>query len=69
MFCHKVQEFLAGKGIPFESRDVSQDERAVNELIDLGYQTTPVTVIDGEIVIGFDRKRIEELLKGYPGPG
>ncbi len=64
MFCNKVQEFLAGKRVPFESWDVSQDERDLNELIDLGYQTTPVTIIDGEIVIGFDRKRIEKLLKG-----
>ncbi|MDO8690844.1 MAG: glutaredoxin family protein [Dehalococcoidia bacterium] len=63
MFCHKVQEFLAGKGIAFESRDVSQDESAVNELIALGYQTTPVTVIGGEFVVGFDQKRIEELLE------
>lgn len=63
MFCHKVQEFLAKKGVAFEARDVSQDKKALNELLELGYQTTPVTVIDGEIVLGFDRKRLEELLK------
>lgn len=63
MFCHKVQEFLAKKGVEFESRDVSQDEKALNELLEIGYQTTPVTVIDGEIVLGFDRKRLDELLK------
>ncbi len=28
----------------------------------LGVATTPVTVIDGEIVIGFDQKRLAELL-------
>ena len=63
MFCHKVQEFLAKKGVAFEARDVSQDENALNDLLDLGYQTTPVTQIDGEVVVGFDRKRLEELLK------
>lgn len=63
MFCHKVQEFLAKKGVAFEARDVSQDEKALNELVELGYQTTPVTTIDGEIVVGFDRKRLDELLK------
>lgn len=63
MFCHRVQEFLAQKGVAFEARDVSQDEKALAELKGLGYMTTPVTVIDGETVLGFDRKRLEELLK------
>jgi hypothetical protein len=27
--------------------------------------TTPVTVIDGEIVIGFDRPKLEQLLGGW----
>ena len=25
--------------------------------------TTPVTIIDGEVVVGFDRKKLEELLE------
>lgn len=28
----------------------------------MGYQSTPVTLIDGEAVLGFDQARIEELL-------
>lgn len=32
------------------------------ELQRLGYRATPVTVIDGEVVIGFDRGRLERLL-------
>ncbi len=28
----------------------------------LGVATTPVTVIDGEIVVGFDQKRLAALL-------
>jgi hypothetical protein len=35
------------------------------ELERLGVATTPVTVIDGEVVIGFDRKRLSALL-GLP---
>ena len=34
----------------------------MRELITIGVMTTPVTVIDGEVVVGFDRKRLEELL-------
>ena len=40
------------------------DETAMRELITIGVMTTPVTLIDGEVVVGFDRKRLEELLAG-----
>lgn len=32
------------------------------ELEDLGVLSTPVTVIDSEVIVGFNRKRLEELL-------
>jgi hypothetical protein len=32
------------------------------ELQRLGYRATPVTMIDGEVVVGFDRGRLERLL-------
>ena len=35
---------------------------AMAELVKIGVMTTPVTVIDGEVVVGFDQKRLEELL-------
>jgi len=62
MFCDKVKEFLSQKSIPFVERDVVRDPEALEELSRLGYMTTPVTVIDGEVVVGFDRKRLEALL-------
>ena len=36
----------------------------MEELMKIGVMTTPVTVIDGQVVVGFDRKRLEELLAG-----
>ena len=62
MFCHRTQEFLAAKGIAFENRDVTVDPQALEEIEKLGYMTTPVTVIDGEVVVGFDRSKLERLL-------
>ncbi len=35
---------------------------AMAELVKIGVMTTPVTVIDGEVVVGFNQKRLEELL-------
>ena len=39
------------------------DQAALKELIDLGYQSTPVTLIDGEAIVGFDQSKIEHLLE------
>ncbi|HUW95297.1 MAG TPA: glutaredoxin family protein [Anaerolineae bacterium] len=62
MFCNRVKEFLSQKGVDFTERDITVDDLAIAELEELGYMTTPVTVIDGEVVIGFDRERLEHLL-------
>ncbi len=64
MFCGKVKEYLSQNQIPFTERNVAVDETALAELEKLGYMTTPVTLIDGEAVIGFDQKKLEKLLGG-----
>ncbi len=38
------------------------DQETLKELIALGYQSTPVTIIDGAAVVGFDQSKIEQLL-------
>jgi hypothetical protein len=48
--------------VEFVERNIAADERALADLVALGFQTTPVTLIDGEAVIGFDAARISELL-------
>ena len=40
------------------------DPEARSELEKIGVMTTPVTVIDGEVVVGFDRRKLEALLAG-----
>jgi glutaredoxin len=57
-----VKEFLSQKGVAYTDRDISKDETALNELIELRIMSTPVVKIDGEIVVGFDRARLEALL-------
>lgn len=63
MFCSRLKEFLSKNQIAYEDRDVSQDETALDELQKLGFMTTPVTVVDEEVVVGFDRKKLSALLK------
>ena len=57
-----VKEFLSQQGVAFDERNIATDPRAMAELAALGYLTTPVILVDGEAVIGFNRKRLEELL-------
>jgi glutaredoxin len=62
MFCQRTKEYLSQKQIPFKERDVTKDAEAVAELQRLGYMTTPVTVIDGTVIVGFDTAKIEAAL-------
>jgi len=63
MFCGKVKEFLSQNKIEFVDRNIAADEAALNELEKLGYMTTPVTVIDGQVVVGFDLPKLRTLLQ------
>jgi glutaredoxin 3 len=55
-------EFLSQKGVEFVEKNVRADKAAMKELIDQGFQSTPVTIIDGQSVVGFDQLKILELL-------
>ena len=55
-------EFLSQKGVDFVEKNVRGDQAALKELLDLGYQSTPVTIIDGQAIVGFDQAKISELL-------
>ena len=64
MFCRKTEEFLRANGVEYITKNVAEDKEAFAELERMGTMTTPVTVIGGEeMVIGFDRKQLEQLLK------
>ncbi len=43
-------------------KNIREDQEARQELIGMGYQSTPVTLIDGEAIVGFDQTKIEKLL-------
>jgi hypothetical protein len=48
--------------VQFVEKNIREDQQALEELLKLGFRATPVTVVDGEVVVGFDRGRIERLL-------
>jgi SAM-dependent methyltransferase len=57
-----VKEFLHAQNVTFTDRDVTSDDSAIAELGGLGVMTTPVTVVDGQIVVGYDVNRLKALL-------
>lgn len=62
-YCVTLKKFLAEKGIKFESIDVSQNEKDLQEMVDKsGQMGVPVIDIDGQIIVGFNKNKIVELL-------
>jgi glutaredoxin len=58
-----VREFLSDHKVEFTERNIRRDPEARQYVIDtLGAEAVPLTLIDGETVIGFDRARLEALL-------
>ncbi len=64
MFCVQAKEYLSQKGIEFQERDIAEDLGALADLKKLGYMTTPVIVIDGSVIVGFDADKIDQALQG-----
>jgi glutaredoxin len=63
MFCGKVKEFLSQNKIDFVERNVLADESALHELQKIGYMTTPVTLVEGDLVVGFDLDKLKKFLE------
>ena len=62
-YCITLKEFLKKHNIEFEDIDVSQDKKSLDEMIEKsGQMAVPVVDIDGEIVVGFNKEKICQLL-------
>ncbi len=57
-----MKEYLSQKGVAYVERDITQDDQAMDDLAALNAFTTPVVKVGDEVVIGFDRRRLEDLL-------
>jgi glutaredoxin len=62
MFCQSTKEFLSKNGIQFEDRNIAADPDALEELRKLRVMTTPVTKIDGTVIVGFDEENLRKEL-------
>ena len=62
-WCNTLKTYLRKNGIRFTDIDVSRDHSSAQELVRRsGHQGIPQTIINGEIVVGFDKSKINRLL-------
>lgn len=63
-WCVTLKNYLREKNIIFSDVDVSSDQKAAEAMVrKSGQQGVPQTDINGEIIIGFDKARIDQLLE------
>ena len=62
-YCHMLKEYLDEKGFEYQDVNVAEDLVSREEMVEKsGQMGVPVSDIDGNIVVGFDREKVNELL-------
>lgn len=63
-WCKKLKEWLKMKKFPYEDYDTTEEsEYREAQLKKSGQLAIPVIDIDGEIIIGFDEKKLEKIIE------
>jgi glutaredoxin 3 len=62
-FCHAAKQYFDKIGVSYEERNVEEDPKFMHESIEKsGQMGIPVIDINGEIIVGFDRPRIDAAI-------
>ncbi|RME60907.1 glutaredoxin family protein [Candidatus Parcubacteria bacterium] len=63
VYCKMAKEFFKQHNVAFEEKDVAADDKAREDMVQKSGQfAVPVIDIDGQIVVGFDKAKLSELL-------
>lgn len=63
-YCHQAKRYLSEKGVPFVDKDVATDSQAREEMITKSGQLgVPVIDVNGQIIVGFNRPKLDQLLQ------
>ena len=67
-YCKMAKQFLTENNIHFEDIDVASNQTAAQEMISKSNQMgVPVIEVDGQVVVGFDKGKIKQLLGVWNG--
>ncbi len=62
-YCYVVKIFLKKNNIKFEEIDISEDVKSGKRLEEkTGVETVPVIFVGEKFVVGYDKKKLKELL-------
>ncbi len=65
-WCHKAKQYLSEKEIPFTEVNVAEDQAMAEEMVrKSGQMAVPMIDIDGKIIVGFDKEKIDKLLSQW----
>ncbi|MDP3762648.1 MAG: glutaredoxin domain-containing protein [bacterium] len=63
VYCRMTKQFFEKNNIKYQEFNVASDTQAREEMVQKSGQLgVPVTLVDGEIVVGFDQERLSKLL-------
>lgn len=63
VYCKMTKAFLKEHNVAYEEKDVAGDHAVAEEMVKKsGQMGVPVTDIDGQITVGFDKDRLSKLL-------
>ncbi|QZY54341.1 glutaredoxin family protein [Crassaminicella profunda] len=63
VYCKDAKDYLQSIGVEYTEKNVSTDMAARKELIKKGFMGVPVIMVEDETIQGFDKDKIDELLK------
>lgn len=64
VYCKMAKAFFQEHKIEYTEKDVTTDQQAQEEMIKKsGQMGVPVIDIDGQIIVGFDKEKLSELLE------
>ncbi len=65
-FCHAVKDYFDKLGVSYTDKDIESDAAYAEESVSKsGQRGIPVIDIDGNIIVGFDRPKIDAALKAH----
>lgn len=62
-FCHMAKEYFKEKRLNYEEINLTHNPERIQEMIQIsGQMGVPVIVIDGKVIIGFNKHEIDKNL-------
>ncbi len=62
-WCNRLKNYLRDNNIKFRDIDVSKDQKAAEDMVKKsGQQGVPQSIINGQVIVGFDKVKIDKLL-------